>query len=432
MFQVAGGKAEAPPSNPIYVHPESPNFGAHWMKEPISFAKVKLTNKSNGTGQIMLNSLHKYEPRILLVRVNSEHRHVIPYPYPETQFIAVTAYQNEEVTSLKIKYNPFAKAFLDAKERPDAIYSRDASNYGWFLPPASSYASSSPTSSAPIGTANHNHRRQMEIKAENQAPSSLSQQQHHHQQQQQQHQQSSLPPPPTPPSSSSTQSQQHETNTTTSCDRYGTVATLRTTSARSAPYTTHRPRAISNNSLSPPSSSSGYLSLDPVPSSIYANYPNWQNSSGSYWSTATPGSPISTFCSKMSTSKVTSFKKNLLFCSTASAVSPSHSGDSPVYASHHLAPQVYSTGAAAQVDLYQMPNNNGSPPQFYATPAAPASHQMYHPTPSSPSQIYGLNGPTLTNLGYASTWHSGSDYGMFQNSYHYPAPEYIPMISDLR
>jgi hypothetical protein len=30
----------------------------------------------------------------------------------------VTAYQNEEVTSLKIKYNPFAKAFLDAKERP--------------------------------------------------------------------------------------------------------------------------------------------------------------------------------------------------------------------------------------------------------------------------------------------------------------------------
>lgn len=61
--------------------------------------------------------------------------------FPETQFIAVTAYQNEEVslkphscfhgecvkvhscapppqiTALKIKHNPFAKAFLDAKER---------------------------------------------------------------------------------------------------------------------------------------------------------------------------------------------------------------------------------------------------------------------------------------------------------------------------
>lgn len=49
-----GGKAEVPPSNAIYIHPESPNFGAHWMKEPISFAKVKLTNKTNGNGQVLL------------------------------------------------------------------------------------------------------------------------------------------------------------------------------------------------------------------------------------------------------------------------------------------------------------------------------------------------------------------------------------------
>jgi len=49
---VPGGKAEVPPPNPIYMHPESPNFGAHWMKEPVSFAKVKLTNKTNGNGQV--------------------------------------------------------------------------------------------------------------------------------------------------------------------------------------------------------------------------------------------------------------------------------------------------------------------------------------------------------------------------------------------
>lgn len=48
-----GGKAEAAPNSPIYIHPESPNFGAHWMKEPISFAKVKLTNKTNGNGQVL-------------------------------------------------------------------------------------------------------------------------------------------------------------------------------------------------------------------------------------------------------------------------------------------------------------------------------------------------------------------------------------------
>ncbi|WAR08953.1 TBXT1-like protein [Mya arenaria] len=88
---VAGGKAEPSVPNCVYVHPDSPNFGSHWMKEPISFSKVKLTNKMNGGGQIMLNSLHKYEPRLHVVKI----------------------------TALKIKHNPFAKAFLDAKERPD-------------------------------------------------------------------------------------------------------------------------------------------------------------------------------------------------------------------------------------------------------------------------------------------------------------------------
>uniref|UniRef100_A0A8C9G1X1 T-box domain-containing protein n=1 Tax=Pavo cristatus TaxID=9049 RepID=A0A8C9G1X1_PAVCR len=67
--------------------------------------------------QIMLNSLHKYEPQVHIVRVGGPHRMVMNCSFPETQFIAVTAYQNEEITALKIKYNPFAKAFLDAKER---------------------------------------------------------------------------------------------------------------------------------------------------------------------------------------------------------------------------------------------------------------------------------------------------------------------------
>ncbi|NXH55991.1 BRAC protein, partial [Rhabdornis inornatus] len=69
--------------------------------------------------QIMLNSLHKYEPRIHIVRVGGPQRMITSHSFPETQFIAVTAYQNEEITALKIKYNPFAKAFLDAKERSD-------------------------------------------------------------------------------------------------------------------------------------------------------------------------------------------------------------------------------------------------------------------------------------------------------------------------
>lgn len=49
--------------------------------------------------QVVLNSLHKYEPRIHVTRVESkgDHRGILTFPFPETQFIAVTAYQNEEV-----------------------------------------------------------------------------------------------------------------------------------------------------------------------------------------------------------------------------------------------------------------------------------------------------------------------------------------------
>lgn len=99
-----GGKAEPPPHNPVYVHPDSPNYGSHWSKDPISFAKVKLTNKTTGKGQIMLNSLHKYEPRVHIVKVESSQNDfhggpchtqkiIKTFTFPSTQFIAVTAYQ---------------------------------------------------------------------------------------------------------------------------------------------------------------------------------------------------------------------------------------------------------------------------------------------------------------------------------------------------
>ena len=45
----------------------------------------------------MLNSLHKYEARVHIVRVGTDERRILSYAFPETQFIAVTAYQNPEV-----------------------------------------------------------------------------------------------------------------------------------------------------------------------------------------------------------------------------------------------------------------------------------------------------------------------------------------------
>ena len=53
----------------------------------------------------MLNSLHKYEPRIHIIRVGApeSNRTVVSHTFPETQFVAVTAYQNEEVGAFFLK-----------------------------------------------------------------------------------------------------------------------------------------------------------------------------------------------------------------------------------------------------------------------------------------------------------------------------------------
>lgn len=44
----------------MYVHPESPNTGAHWMRQEISFGKLKLTNNkgaNNNNTQVRQASL---------------------------------------------------------------------------------------------------------------------------------------------------------------------------------------------------------------------------------------------------------------------------------------------------------------------------------------------------------------------------------------
>jgi len=61
--------------------------------------------------------MHKYQPRFHLVQASSiTHLAFSPVKtviFPETEFIAVTAYQNERITQLKIENNPFAKGFRD-------------------------------------------------------------------------------------------------------------------------------------------------------------------------------------------------------------------------------------------------------------------------------------------------------------------------------
>ncbi|CAF3375003.1 unnamed protein product [Rotaria socialis] len=111
-----GMKADETIHRSPYQHPDSPNYGRTWMKDIVAFPKVKLTNKIDqiGTSQVLLNSLHKYRPRISIIDIMSKTK-IYEISFDETEFIAVTAYQNEEVKALKIRHNPFAKAFLDVE-----------------------------------------------------------------------------------------------------------------------------------------------------------------------------------------------------------------------------------------------------------------------------------------------------------------------------
>ncbi|KAL5017026.1 hypothetical protein ScPMuIL_006615 [Solemya velum] len=118
---VVAGKADPHMPGRIHVHPDSPAKGAQWMKQIVSFDKLKLTNNSlDDNGHIILNSMHKYQPRFHVVYVNPKtedcdntdnHK---TYLFRETKFMAVTAYQNTRITQLKIQSNPFAKGFRDA------------------------------------------------------------------------------------------------------------------------------------------------------------------------------------------------------------------------------------------------------------------------------------------------------------------------------
>ncbi len=175
---VIAGKADPHLPGRIHVHPDSPQRGSQWMKNVITFDKLKLTNNlMDDNGHIILNSMHRYQPRFHIVylgehtttsasnsvpgksskssakqalmanlassalnnndpsqlfsgesfgfmgpkgskggkpcQAHSEHQSFRTIVFQETKFIAVTAYQNHRITQLKIASNPFAKGFRD-------------------------------------------------------------------------------------------------------------------------------------------------------------------------------------------------------------------------------------------------------------------------------------------------------------------------------
>ncbi|XP_034156345.2 T-box transcription factor TBX6L [Pangasianodon hypophthalmus] len=112
------GKSEPHLPNRFFIHPDSPALGERWMQYPISFHKLKLTNNTlNSKGLVVLHSMHKYQPRLHIVQspdpCGGHSGGYLRFTFPEASFIAVTSYQNHEITKLKIDNNPFAKGFRD-------------------------------------------------------------------------------------------------------------------------------------------------------------------------------------------------------------------------------------------------------------------------------------------------------------------------------
>ncbi|KAG0376609.1 hypothetical protein BGX24_007496, partial [Mortierella sp. AD032] len=137
-----------------YAHPDGFQLGSHWMANPISFAKAKLTNKTESQSSIVrraaknkansgharngddfdvpygsknlgganrvntnvfhMTSFHKYRPRLCLIQRDKGSNSILEsttYRYDRTEFTAVTHYQNHKVNDLKKSYNPHAKGF---------------------------------------------------------------------------------------------------------------------------------------------------------------------------------------------------------------------------------------------------------------------------------------------------------------------------------
>ncbi|CAL1527380.1 unnamed protein product [Lymnaea stagnalis] len=105
------------PGRSTYLHPFSPNTGAHWTREAVVFSGLKISNNLDALGTIVLQSMRKYQMNLVIAELGGHME--VRIPQPETQFVAVTQYQNDQVTQMKIEHNPFANGFRFASNKKD-------------------------------------------------------------------------------------------------------------------------------------------------------------------------------------------------------------------------------------------------------------------------------------------------------------------------
>ncbi|NXG35717.1 TBX5 factor, partial [Dromaius novaehollandiae] len=108
------GKAEPAMPGRLYVHPDSPATGAHWMRQLVSFQKLKLTNNhldpfghvSTRAGRGDARRLQPPGGRVAAGSRPCTRRCALSWTYDEP-----VPFPPFQITQLKIENNPFAKGF---------------------------------------------------------------------------------------------------------------------------------------------------------------------------------------------------------------------------------------------------------------------------------------------------------------------------------
>ncbi|CAH1782552.1 unnamed protein product [Owenia fusiformis] len=99
--------------NSPFKYTNGSNLGSFLERTKISFATLKLSNNRERLNDCaVLQSMHRYQPVLEIEKLTQNGDTLMSrFIFPEVSFMAVTAYQNQNVKNLKIQYNPFARAF---------------------------------------------------------------------------------------------------------------------------------------------------------------------------------------------------------------------------------------------------------------------------------------------------------------------------------
>ncbi|XP_048378559.2 uncharacterized protein LOC125447831 isoform X2 [Stegostoma tigrinum] len=126
------GKATPHVTGRLYFHPNGSVSGKEWMAKPVSFAKMRLTNCPTAEeGNAILHSMHRYVPQLHIIvadgiieKLNLNDPRVYTFVFEQTEFFAVTKYENKFIRQLKHFYNPYGTALRDVKTSKQDVNSR--------------------------------------------------------------------------------------------------------------------------------------------------------------------------------------------------------------------------------------------------------------------------------------------------------------------